>query len=147
MQQIYPDLWRTEPEHPVPDKLPDLMMHAYLLAREQGNVLFCRAEHHADQERIADQGGITRHYPTHWPEAAPGLARIRQRFGSKLCCHRLTETAVREFGPVDHTFEAREVHVGDIGVTPSSGHTPGSTCFLYSSSATFAAAAGLSRAM
>jgi hypothetical protein len=36
MQQIYPDLWKTEPEHPVPDKLPDLMMHAYLLVREQG---------------------------------------------------------------------------------------------------------------
>ena len=45
MKQIYPDLWRTAPEHPLPDELPDPMMHAYVLARDQGNLLFCRSEH------------------------------------------------------------------------------------------------------
>jgi hydroxyacylglutathione hydrolase len=35
--------------------------------------------------------------------------------------------------PVDHAFEAREVHLGDIGVILTPGHTPGSACFLYSS--------------
>lgn len=133
MEQIYPDLWKTKPEHPMPDKLPDLMMHAYLLVREEGNVLFCRSEHHADHQRISDLGGITHHYLTHWHEAAPGQARIRQMFGSRLCCHRLAEKTVSEFSPVDHAFEAREVHLGDIEVIPTPGHTPGSTCFLYRS--------------
>jgi hydroxyacylglutathione hydrolase len=133
MEQIYPDLWKTAPEHPVPDKLPDLMMHAYLLVRDEGNVLFCRSEHHADHERIQALGGMTHHYLTHWHEAAPGLARIRQMFDSRLCCHRLAEKTVSEFGPVDYAFEAREVHLGDIEVIPTPGHTPGSTCFLFRS--------------
>jgi hydroxyacylglutathione hydrolase len=133
MKQIYPDLWLTEPEHPMPDKLPDLMMHAYLLRREEGDVLFCRSEHHADHEQIRELGGITHQYLTHWHEAAPGLARIRQMFGSKLCCHRLAEKAVREFSPVDETFAAREVHLENIEVIPTPGHTAGSTCFLFNS--------------
>jgi hydroxyacylglutathione hydrolase len=99
-------------------------MCAYLLARETGNVLFCRSEHHADHRHIQELGGITHQ----WHEAAPGLARIKQMFGSKLVCHRLAEERVSKFSSVDITFETREVHLGDIEVIPTPGHTPGSTC-------------------
>jgi hydroxyacylglutathione hydrolase len=133
VKQIYPDLWLTEPEHPAPDELPDLTMHAYLLVREGGNVLFCRSEHHGDHQQIQDLGGIAHHYLTHWHEAAPGLARIRRMFGAKLHCHRLAEKAVSEFSTVDHAFEARGVHLGGIEVIPTPGHTAGSTCFLFKS--------------
>jgi hydroxyacylglutathione hydrolase len=132
MRQIYPDLWVTEPEHFAPE-VPDLTLHAYFLVRETGNVLFCRSEHHADHRHIKELGGITHQYLTHWHEAAPGLARIKQMFGSKLACHRLAEAAVRKFSPVDVTFEMRDVHLGDIEVIPSPGHTAGSTCFRYRS--------------
>ena len=118
MRQIYPDLWVTEPEHPLPD-LPDLMMCAYLLVRETGNVLFCRSEHHADHRHIQELGGITHQYLTHWHEAAPSLARIKQMFASKLVCHRLAEERVSKFSSVDVTFETRDVHLGDIEVIPS----------------------------
>jgi hypothetical protein len=87
MKQIYPDLWLTEPEHPLPE-LPDLMMYAHFLVRQTGNVLFCRSEHHADHRQIHDLGGITHQYLTHWHEAAPGLARIKEMFGSKKSCRR-----------------------------------------------------------
>jgi len=133
MKQIYPDLWRTAPEHPLPDDLPDLMMHAYLLVREQGNLLFCRSEHQADHQQIRDLGGITHQYLTHWHEAAPGLARIKEMFGSKLVCHRRAEHTVSQFSPVDLSFETRAVHLGDVEVIPTPGHTPGSTCFLFDS--------------
>src|SRR5215510_5731363 len=99
MKQIYPDLWMTESERPLPDEAPDLMMFAYLLVREHGNVLFCRSEHDADHQHIQDLGGMTHHYLTHWHEAAPGLARIRQRFGSKLVCQRLAGARISKFSP------------------------------------------------
>jgi hydroxyacylglutathione hydrolase len=133
VKQLYPDLWVTEPEHPLPDRLPDLTMHAYLLVREAGNVLFCRSEHQSDHLRVRELGGIRRHYLTHWHEAAPGLARIKEMFGSDLACHRLAEEIVSRFQPVDLTFDRREVHLGDIEVIPTPGHTAGSTCFFYSS--------------
>lgn len=132
MKQIYPDVWVTEPERLTPD-LPDLMVYGYLLVRETGNVLFCRSEHDADHRHIQDLGGITHQYLTHWHEAAPGLARIKDMFGSKLVCHRLAEKTVSKFSPVDITFETRDVHLGDIEVIPSPGHTPGSTCFRFKS--------------
>jgi hydroxyacylglutathione hydrolase len=132
MKQIYPDLWVTEPEHALPE-LPDLMMCAYVLVRETGNVLFCRSEHHGDHRHIRELGGIKHQYLTHWHEAAPGLARIKEMFGSKLLCHRLAKAIVSRFAAVDVTFETRDVHLGDIEVIPTPGHTPGSTCFRYKS--------------
>ena len=47
MKQLYPDLWVTEPEVPFRE-FPDLTMCAYLLEREEGNLLFSRSEHAAD---------------------------------------------------------------------------------------------------
>src|SRR5215831_16115675 len=132
MKQIYPDLWVTEPEQLTPE-LPDLTLYAYLLVRKTGNVLFCRSEHDADHRHIKELDGVTHQYLTHWHEAAPGLARIKETFGSKLACHRLAEAAVSKFSSVDLTFERREVHLNDIEVIPSPGHTPGSTCFRFKS--------------
>jgi glyoxylase-like metal-dependent hydrolase (beta-lactamase superfamily II) len=34
---------------------------------------------------------------------------------------------------VDLTFQRRELHLGDIEVIPTPGHTDGSTCFLFKS--------------
>jgi hypothetical protein len=39
VEQIYPDLWQTATEHPVPES-PDGVANAYLLVRPAGNVLF-----------------------------------------------------------------------------------------------------------
>jgi glyoxylase-like metal-dependent hydrolase (beta-lactamase superfamily II) len=130
MKQIYLDLWQTNPEHP----FPNLTTHAYLLVRYEGNVLFYSSGHSGEHQHIQELGGITRQYLSHRDEAGPPLARIRRMFGSKLCCHRLEEKAVSQACPVDLTFQAPEIHLGDIEVIPTPGHTDGSTCFLFKSS-------------
>jgi hypothetical protein len=107
MRQIYPDLWVTEPERLSP-KSPDLALHTYLLVRVTGNVLLCRSEHHADHLHMKALGGITHQYLTHWHEAAPGLASIKEMFGSKLACHRLAEEAVSKFSSVDVALETSQ---------------------------------------
>jgi len=129
MKQIYPDLWQTNPEHP----FPQLTTHAYLLVRSVGNVFFYSSGHSDEYQHIQKLGGITHQYLSHRDEAGPALVRIKQMFGSKLCCHRLEEKVVSKACPVDLTFQAREIHLGDIEVIPTPGHTDGSTCFLFKS--------------
>ncbi|MGF1610949.1 MAG: MBL fold metallo-hydrolase [Kiloniellales bacterium] len=130
MKQIYPDLWQTDAEHP----FPGLTTHAYLLVRNAGNVLFYSSGHADEHRHIQQLGGITHQYLSHRDEAGPALARIKQLFGSDLCCHRLEEEAVSKACPVDRAFDRREIHLGDIEVIPTSGHTNGSACFLVNSS-------------
>jgi glyoxylase-like metal-dependent hydrolase (beta-lactamase superfamily II) len=70
---------------------------------------------------------------SHRDEAGPALSDIKRLFGSKLCCHRLEQEAVRRVSPVDCIFNKREVQLGNIEVIPIPGHTKGSVCFLVSS--------------
>jgi hydroxyacylglutathione hydrolase len=126
MQQIYPDLWQTHAEHP----FPGLTTHAYLLVRDAGNVLFYSSGRPEEYEHIQELGGITHQFLSHRDEAGPALGDIKRLFGSKLCCHRLEEEAVRKMTPVDCMFDKREVSLSDIEVIPTPGHTNGSVCFL-----------------
>jgi hydroxyacylglutathione hydrolase len=129
VKQIYPDLWQTGAEHP----FPGLTTHAYLLVRDAGNVLFYSSGLKGEYQHIQELGGITHQYLSHRDEAGPALSDIKRLFGSKLCCHRLEEEAVRRASPVDCMFDKREVQLGNIEVIPTPGHTNGSVCFLVSS--------------
>jgi hypothetical protein len=130
MRQIYPDLWQTTPEHPFGEHMST---HAYLLLRDEGNVLFYSSAMVADYDAIAALGGIRRQYLSHKDEVGPSLVEIRERFGPLLCCHKLETGALQGICPVDVLFERRETHLGDLEVIPTPGHTPGSTCFLFAS--------------
>jgi glyoxylase-like metal-dependent hydrolase (beta-lactamase superfamily II) len=130
MRQIYQDLWQTTPEHPFGEHMST---HAYLLLREEGNVLFYNSAMVADYDVIAALGGIERQYLSHKDEVGPGLAEIRERFGPLLCCHKLEAGALERVCPVDVVLERREIHMGDLEVIPTPGHSPGSTCFLFGS--------------
>ncbi|HEX5515641.1 MAG TPA: MBL fold metallo-hydrolase [Gammaproteobacteria bacterium] len=126
MRQIQPDLWETEQEH----VLPGLMTHAYLLVRDDGNVLFYATGHRHEIERMAELGGVSRQYLSHRDEVGASLAIIRQRFGAQLGGHvRERDDFARVCAP-DILFDQRERHLGNIEVIPTPGHSPGSTCFL-----------------
>ena len=126
MKQIQPDLWETEVERPA----PGLTTHAYLLVREGGNVLFYNTGHLHEIEKMAELGGVAYQYLSHRDELGDSLKLIHDRFATKLGGHVREQAEFARIRPPDILFDVREVHLGNIEVVPTPGHSPGSTCFL-----------------
>ncbi|EQC2551347.1 MBL fold metallo-hydrolase [Enterobacter sichuanensis] len=126
MQQIYPDLWQTEAEHP----FFGVTSHAYLLLRDDGNILFYSFGRSQDHARIEALGGIAFQFLSHRDEAGTALAEIKKKFGSRLVCHRREEAAIKRYASVDELFDTRETRFGNVEIIPTPGHTDGSVCFF-----------------
>jgi hydroxyacylglutathione hydrolase len=129
MKQVQPDLWETDTERPA----PGLTTHAYLLTRDDGNVLFYNTSHRHDIDRMAELGGVAYQYLSHQDELGDSLKLIRERFGARLGGHLREEAAFAKICRPDILFDKRETHLGNIEIIPTPGHSPGSTCFLVSS--------------
>lgn len=129
MQQLRPDLWITEPYFPDPEGFPDLKFHGYLLTRPDGNLLIHTSEHEADHDAIAELGGVSRQYLAHGHEAEPGIAKIRQRFGSTLLAHRAAQADVAVHTDLDHPLEGGEVFDDGVEVIATPGHTASNVAF------------------
>ena len=126
MQRVQPDIWETEMESP----FPGLTVHAYLLTRDGGNVLFYNTGHQHEINEMAELGGVAYQYLSHQDELGETLKTIHQRFGAKLGGHRAERDEFARYRTPDLLFERREVHLGNVEVIPTPGHSPGSTCFL-----------------
>ena len=110
-----------------------LNTHAYFLRRSAGNVLFYNTENEDDFEEMAGLGGVQFQLLSHRDESGPSLNRIKDRFGSRLCCSALEAPIVGRDAPVDLTFQVEDHHLGDIDIIHTPGHTEGSICFFYKS--------------
>ncbi|QNL51767.1 MBL fold metallo-hydrolase [Olivibacter sp. SDN3] len=130
MQQVYPDLWLSQPVFPEPKDWPDLKFHAFLLKRDEGNILFYTGDITENYDDLEALGGVKRHYLSHDHEVGPGLATIKARFGNTLHTHSAAEPLAKTFTQVDETFHARGHHPDGIEVIPCPGHTAGSACYL-----------------
>jgi glyoxylase-like metal-dependent hydrolase (beta-lactamase superfamily II) len=109
-----------------------LERRAFLLAREQGNLLvYSGASVAADVEAVESLGGISRQYLNHRHEAAFGLDEIADTFGPPLLCHENERRAVSAKRKVDATFSERHLLDDDFEVIPTPGHTNGATAFLW----------------
>lgn len=128
MKQIQPDIWETEVENPA----KGLYTHAYLLLRDDGNVLFYNTSRIDEIERMAALGGVARQYLSHRDEAGDSLNMVAERFGADLGGHVRELEEFSRFRRPAILFERRETHLGDIEVIPTPGHSPGSTCFYVS---------------
>jgi hydroxyacylglutathione hydrolase len=127
MTQIRDDLWQTRTESP----FPGLTTHAYLWRGPSGNILFYSPASDADFDAIEELGGVSAQYLSHLDEAGPMLARVADRFGSRLYAPAAELDAIGRHARVDAPVDARR-HVDDNGVDaiPAPGHSDGSTCYL-----------------
>ena len=128
MKQLQEDLWQSTIH-----SMGTLNTHAYFLRRSEGNVLFYNTGNDGDLEQMAELGGIRFQLLSHRDESGPSLNRIKDLFGSKLCCSALEAPVVRKDATVDITFRVEDHHLGDIDIIHTPGHTEGSICFFYKS--------------
>lgn len=130
MEQVIPGLHASAPE-PLGFG-PSLQIRAFLLQREQGNLLVYRSaalEQEADV--VAELGGISRQYLNHHHEASPTCDQVARAFGATLYIHEGDAREAAERCNVDETFFERH-HLGeDFEVIPTPGHTEGATAFIW----------------
>jgi glyoxylase-like metal-dependent hydrolase (beta-lactamase superfamily II) len=128
MQAVIPGLYASAPQ-PLPFA-PESHMRAFLCQREQGNLLvYTTPELDSEAQAIEGLGGITRWYMGHAHEAR----FIPEGLTSKLFVHEQDRDAAAEEVAVDETFSARHTLGADFEVIPASGHTPGTTAYLWDS--------------
>ena len=132
MNTVISGLYAAEPE-PLGFG-PSLEIRAFLLQREQGNLLIYRsAALEQDEEAVNGLGGISRQYLNHHHEASPACDWVANTFGAPLHVHEDDAAAAAEICNVDATFSERHKLDEDFEVIPIPGHTGGATAFLWDS--------------
>ncbi len=129
MKQLFDDLWQTKLEVP----FGSVHSHAFLLRREEGNALIYNTGHVDELDHIDVLGGVDYQYLSHRHETGDSLRLIRERFGSKLCCHVEEKPVVLQSCEVDVAFSGKVVQHHGLEVFHTPGHTIGSVSFLYRS--------------
>jgi hypothetical protein len=115
----------ASPPAPLPFA-PSLHIRAFLLRRDEGNVLVYGAPN-VDGSTFAAVGGAARAYLGHWHEATLGgdLPDV------PLYVHAADRDEVARRRHVRGAFSRRHVLDGDLEVIPIPGHTPGATAYLW----------------
>jgi glyoxylase-like metal-dependent hydrolase (beta-lactamase superfamily II) len=132
MEQVIPNLYAT-PAEPLPFG-PSETMRAFLLRRDQGNLLVYSAPTApAEAGAIEAHGGVARQYLNHWHEAAfGGLEAVAAALGAPVSAHEAEREHVAKVSAVE-TFSGRTALADDFELIPIPGHTPGATAYLWDS--------------
>ena len=132
METIAPKLHVSSPE-PLGFG-PNLEIRAYLLERDQGNLLIYRsAALEEDVQAIHDLSGVSRQYLNHSHEASPATEWVASTFGAPLYVHKDDAVEASQVSNVAETFSERHFVDDDFEVIPVPGHTPGATVYLWDS--------------
>lgn len=124
--QIRSDLWETRTDTP----FPGLTTHSYLWTSGGRNALFYCPATDADFDAVDSLGGVDDQYLSHQDEAGPMLARIADRFGSRLHAPEAERETIGRHSPIDVPLSSRHVDDRGVEVIPTPGHSPGSTSYL-----------------
>jgi glyoxylase-like metal-dependent hydrolase (beta-lactamase superfamily II) len=107
---------------------PSLHIRAFLLRRDQGNLLIYSTDDlESDAPAIEDLGGVSRHYLNHRHEAGFASKRVE----APLVVHENEGASVEEKTHVSASFSERHQVDGDFEVIPTPGHTSGATAYLW----------------
>lgn len=71
--------------------------------------------------------------PTHRDEVRDSLTPIKEHFGSQLATEKLEVPFASKVTEVNIVFREEETQLEDVQVLHTSGHTDGSTCYLFHS--------------
>ena len=102
---------------------PSLHVRAFLLEREQGDVLVYSAE------TVKDPGGVSRWYLNHGHEAM----FLPESMDAPLFVHEGDREAVEAKTHLRAAFSRRFTLDDDFEAIPTPGHTPGATAYLWDS--------------
>ncbi len=102
---------------------PSLQVRAFVLEREQGNLLVYSTE------TLDDPEGVSRWYLNHSHEAM----FVSDALTAPLFVHQLERSAVEPQAHVRATFSRRHTLDDDFEAIPIPGHTPGATAYLWDS--------------
>jgi hypothetical protein len=128
METAIPGLYASAPE-PLPFA-PSLHIRAFLLRRDQGNLLvYSVGGLEAEGAAIEELGGISRQYLNHRHEAGFLSDWVR----APLFVHENDRDAVAETSRVRRSFARRHSLDEDFEVIPVPGHTSGATAYLWDS--------------
>lgn len=126
MKKIYDNLWQNTRY-----SSGMLNTHAYVLEREQGNILFYNTGTPEDFKVMESIGGITLQLLTHRDEVGASQARLREKFKTKLGIGALEVSFAQQHSPVDYSFSENDNAIEDIQIIHTPGHTDGSICYFY----------------
>lgn len=128
MEAAIPGLYASAPQ--TLPFAPSLDIRAFLLQREQGNLLiYSVTEFESDAPIVQNLGGIKHQYLNHWHEAMFASDQI----DAPLFCHENDRELVAEKTNVSGTFSTHHRLDDDFEVIPTPGHTSGATAFLWDS--------------
>jgi Metallo-beta-lactamase superfamily len=128
METAIPGLYASAPE--ALPFAPSLDIRAFLLRRDQGNLLVYSVPGlEPDSPAIEDLGGISRQYLNHRHEAG----FLPDRPAAPLFVHQNELESVARRAHVRATFSRRHTFEDDFEVIPTPGHTPGATAYLWDS--------------
>jgi hypothetical protein len=129
LQQPYASLFCTPAEHPFGNQV---ITRAYLLRRQEGNILLYSSSKLPEHERtLRALGGIRWQYLNHRDEASASCDWVWRTFEAPLFCHAKEREAVARSCQVHGTFDSAVALHPDLHAVPTPGHCPGSTCFLW----------------
>jgi hypothetical protein len=132
MQIVIPGLYASAPEQ-LPFA-PSLEIRAFLLQREQGNLLVYNVGTlPADSRSIEELGGISRRYLNHWHEALFGCDRVARSFKAPLFATRMSGSRYRRRARSPRRSPTATCSPTTFEVIPTPGHTSGATAFLWHS--------------